>query len=208
MNTNPFWLADAQVPSELKAAYKEALHDKTTVNAAKRVVAAMHRLVDEAAFHTALQLVVHEAFVSGANMVELLQEREAVFTRQIEEAQAEKRIVKDNYAARQLEFQPTLNQCFIESGRLTDEISALERRIFGFAKERQEAKEKFAVAGLTKAQIAQIGVSPTFENLSEWKAQLAGKMARAEQITQFFRSSPDYDIRLLNVKPVAEAAKS
>lgn len=59
MNTNPFWLVDEQLSTELKTAYKDAVRVKVTATAATLIVAALHRLVDEAGFHTELQNAVH-----------------------------------------------------------------------------------------------------------------------------------------------------
>lgn len=140
MNINPLWLVSEQVPTELKTAYKQATRDKEAVGAATRTVAALHRLVDEAAFHTELQNAVHAAFTTGQSAVALLGEREAEVNAQIEAARSEKSVYLMGVAARQLEVQPMLKRCVIESSFLADEIAALETRIFRFAKERAEAE--------------------------------------------------------------------
>jgi hypothetical protein len=75
VNINPFWLADNHVTIELKNAYKEAASDKAAANAVSRVLAALHRLIDEAGLHTELQNAVHESFTNGLSVAERLRER-------------------------------------------------------------------------------------------------------------------------------------
>lgn len=205
-NTNPFWLADKHAPSELKNAYKEATRDKAAVQATYRITAALHILIDEAAFHSELQCAVKEVVNSGGDIVARLLARESNVLAQIEEVRAEKQLYKGFGFARHIEVLPILNQCSIESGQLSDAITALESKIYGFAKQRDIAKEKYEKAGLTESQIEQIGVLPSLENLADWKGQLAEKMARAEQIARFYRSSPDYDTSLLEVTVAVQAA--
>lgn len=205
MNTNPFWLADSQVPIKLTSAYKEAVRDKPVTYAISRVLAAIHRLIDESGFHTERQNAIHESLTSGSSVVERLREREADIMSQIEAVQLEKQVYGKRGIARMAEVQPILNQCAIESGRLSDEIAVLQRYIFGFAKQREEAKEKYKRACLTEEKIAGIGILPSFENLADWKTQLAEKLARSEQITSFYRSSPEYDISLLAVTVSTQA---
>lgn len=204
-NTNPFWLADKQIPIELTRAYKEAVRDKTATYAVSRVVVALHRLIDEAAFHSELQNAVHNSLTSGSNVAELLREREIGILAEIEAVEADRRLYQGKCFARQVEVQPILNQCAIENGRLHDEITTLQSRISRFEKDRKEAKEKYQSAGLSESQIAQIGILPSLENLENWKGQLAEKLARVEQIARFYQSSPDYDTSLLEVTAAAQA---
>lgn len=199
MNINPFWLADNQVPIQLTRAYKEAVRDKAATYAVLRVLAAIHRLIDESGFHTELQSAIHESLTGSSSVVEQLREREADILAQIEAVQMEKQVHGERAMARKAEVQPILNQCAIEGGRLGDEIPVLQSRIYGFAKQRAAAEEKYRNAGLTGSQITQIGILPSLENLADWKVQLAEKLARAEQIARFYRSSPDYDTSLLEV---------
>lgn len=206
MNANKFWLADSQAPIELKAAYKESVRDKAAVSAVSRVVAALHRLIDEAGFHTELQNSVKEFVNGGGDVVDRLLTRESDVLAQIEAVRAEKQIYKGFGFARHIEVLPILNQCSIESGQLSDAITVLQSRIYGFKKQSEAAKEKYEKAGLTESQIEQIGVLPSLENLADWKAQLAEKSARAEQIARFYRSSPDYDTSLLEVTAAVQAA--
>lgn len=205
-NTNLFWLADKHVPSALKNAYKEAARDKAAGQAAYRVAAALHLLIDEAAFHSELQCAVKEVVNSGGDVVARLLARESDVLAQIEAVRAEKQLYKGFGFARHIEVLPILNQCSIESGQLSDAITVLQSRIYGFTKQRVEAEEKYKNAGLTESQIAQIGILPSLENLADWKSQLAEKMARAEQIARFYRSSPDYDTSLLEVTAAVQAA--
>lgn len=205
MNTNPLWLIDRQIPNELKTAYKVAVRDKATLSALARVLAALHLLVDEAGFHTELQNCVHNSIANGGSVVDSLREREEDILVQVETAQVAKRVYTKIIAARQTEIQPVLMQCLNEGSQLAEEISVLERKISGFKKQREAAETRLRSAGLTTAQIEQIGVLPSPENLAEWQIELAAKTSRAEQINQFVRSSPDYDVSLLTATQGTES---
>lgn len=197
MNVNPFWLVDDEVPTELKTAYKEAARDQPTARATAAVVSALHRLVDDAGFHTALQQAVHEAHISGVSALQILQARASGIERQIEEAKAAKCGYSNFVATRLADIQPVLIQCLGETGRLHEQTALLQKRIIGFAKQREAAYENYKSAGLTVEQIEQIGISPTVEDLAEWKAELEQKLGRFQQLASFYRSSPDYDLTLL-----------
>lgn len=201
------WAITKDVPDELKAAYKVAVRDQSVRNEVSRIVAALHRLIDEAGFHTELQDAVLESTSTGGDVIEILQDRRLDVLSQIEMVQVEKDVYAKQNIARHGEVQTVLHSCMLERDRLVNEITTLQDRISGFNKSRIEAGEKYKLAGLNDAQIEAIGgITPTDSDLVEWMAQIAEKQTREQQILTFYGSSPEYDTSILDVVKNTQAA--
>jgi hypothetical protein len=201
MEHKTLWLIDKEIPEDFKKAYKEAVRDKSTAYAVLRVIAALHQLIEESGFHEELQNAVLDSTANGTSILEHLNEREINILAQIEVVQAEKRVYEKLCLTRKSEVQPILNECMRESSRLSDEMKALQARINGFAASRAATQKKYEAAGLSEADIDAIGgIKPTSDDLASWKSQLAEMTVREMRINDFFRSAPDYDTSLLDIK--------
>lgn len=201
MKSNSFWLADKTISADLKSAYRDAVASNATKIAVENVTAALHLLINESGFYTEIQLAINNSLASGDSVNDVLRKRGIEVLDQVSSAQSQKRLFHESCLARQKEIQPTMGKCAAESTQLHDAITHLEAQIRHFEQNRALSKEKYESAGLTEAQIEQIGISPSPEDLAKWSATIPVKRARIAQINKFYKSAPQYDLSLLDAAP-------
>lgn len=196
--STPHILFDKNSSSDLKNMYRAAVRSTTTVNAAHRVLAALHALVEEAGYQQEMEAAVRHAAVSGSSVSDVLREREIAVLEQIQAAKAARNSYKEACESRKTEIQPLLNQSMDELFRLSDEIKVLQTKVEKFHADRLAATAKYKAAGLTDDDIEAIGgLKPSHGDLAEWKLQITEKKAREAQISLFLKSAPEFDLSIL-----------
>jgi hypothetical protein len=194
-----FLLADKNASPQLKTAYKAAVQQKSVTDAVSRVLTLIHTLIDEAGFRHEMQNAVQFAVSTGVGIVDILRDRESDVCEQIEMARAERHSYENSCKARNVEVQAVINACASEILSLSEEIKALDSLIDGLKRNQAKAVEKYKGAGLSDAEIEVIGIKPSYADVEEWKLQIKEKLARKHQLVRFLKSSPDYDLSILEI---------
>lgn len=145
--------------------------------------------------------LVHDALLramcDGASPATLLNETAIELQKHVAEARANNEALNVAVTAAGASVAHALPKILSERLELPVEIAAIERRVRGFDKARDDYRERLVEAGLDPRTIAAIEPVPTHFDLEAWQAAIADKRARFERIDAFVKSGPFFAPTLL-----------
>lgn len=195
-NRTNLLVADPRTSAATKLAYKSATKEKETNSLLARITQAQHRLIDVTSYSNELEGAVLLSIAGNTTVSQVLQDRYAHLTAQIEAAVEARRVYMQACKIAEMKVQPLLKRATEELFELEERANLLSKSIASFADQREKSVKRIRDSGLSPAEIAAIPVTPSSSDLDAWRKSLEQIGERKRDILAFLDTAPIYDEKL------------